>query len=168
MNADTELNASLGRQAGVALGHAFLHLDRVARRVDDAAKLDEAAIADAVDNAPMMRGDCGINQIVAQPSQARQRSLLVCPDEPAEPTTSATRIAAIFRVSLIARPSVSVQVSTRRNGLADLVVEMLIWVGGSARENRAGLRKSTLPAISYAYRGSHVLPTSLMLKEERT
>jgi hypothetical protein len=55
----------------------------IAHRVDDTAKLDEAAIAGAVDDAPMMRGDCGIDQIVAQPPQARQRSLLVRCGEPA-------------------------------------------------------------------------------------
>ena len=83
MNADAELDASLGRQAGVALDHAVLHLDRAAHRVDHAAKLDEAAVAGALDDAPMMRGDRGINQIAAQRPQPRQRSLLVRPGEPA-------------------------------------------------------------------------------------
>ena len=41
MNADAELDAALGRQAGVALDHAVLHFDRAAHRVDHAAKLDE-------------------------------------------------------------------------------------------------------------------------------
>ena len=43
MNADAELDAALGRQAGVALDHAVLHLDGAAHRVDHAAKLDEDA-----------------------------------------------------------------------------------------------------------------------------
>ena len=74
---------SLGRQAGVALDHAVLHLDRAAHRVDDAAKLDENAVAGALDDAAMMRGDRGINQIAAQRAQPRQRSLLVGSGEPA-------------------------------------------------------------------------------------
>ena len=36
MNADAELDASLGRQARVALDHAVLHFDRAANGVDHA------------------------------------------------------------------------------------------------------------------------------------
>ena len=72
-----------GGNAGVALDHAALHLDCASHRVDDAAKLDETAVAGALDDASMMRGDRGINQIAAQPPQPRQRSLLVRPGEPA-------------------------------------------------------------------------------------
>ena len=42
MNADAELDASLGRQAGVAFDHAVLHLDCAAHGVDHAAELDDA------------------------------------------------------------------------------------------------------------------------------
>ena len=71
MNPDAELDAAFGRQAGVALDHAGLHLDRAAHRVDDAAKVDENAVAGALDDAAMMRGDRGINQIAAQGPQPR-------------------------------------------------------------------------------------------------
>ena len=57
MNADAEFDAPLGRHAGVALDHAVLHFDRAAHRVDDAAELDDAAVAGALDDAPVMRGD---------------------------------------------------------------------------------------------------------------
>src|SRR5208283_5455800 len=53
MNAHAELDAALRRQAGVALDEAVLHLDRAAHRVDHAAELDEAAVAGALDDAPM-------------------------------------------------------------------------------------------------------------------
>ena len=43
----------------------------------------EAAVAGALDDAPVMRGDRGINQIAAQLAQPRQRSLLVGAGEPA-------------------------------------------------------------------------------------
>ena len=39
-----------------------LHLDRAAHSIDDAAKLDETAVAGALDDPPVMRGDRGINQ----------------------------------------------------------------------------------------------------------
>ena len=77
MNANAELNAALGRQASVPLDHAVLHLDRAAHRIDHAAELNEAAIAGALDEAPAMRGDRGINQIAAQPPQPRQGAILV-------------------------------------------------------------------------------------------
>src|SRR4029077_8617973 len=50
VNADAELDAALGRQAGVAFDHAGLHFDRAADGVDHAAKLDEAAVAGALDD----------------------------------------------------------------------------------------------------------------------
>ena len=41
VNADAKLDASLRRQARVALDHAVLHFDRAAHRVDHAAELDD-------------------------------------------------------------------------------------------------------------------------------
>ena len=57
MDADAELDAALRRQAGIAFDHAVLHLDRAAHGVDHAAELDEAAVAGALDDAPVMHGD---------------------------------------------------------------------------------------------------------------
>ena len=72
-----------GGNAGVALDHAVLDLDRAAHRVDHAAEFDDDAIAGALDDAPMMHGDGGINQIAAQRPQPRKRSVLVRSGEPA-------------------------------------------------------------------------------------
>ena len=83
MDADAELDAAILRHAGVALDHAALHLDRAAHRIDHAPKLNEAAIAGALDDTPMMRGDCGIDQLSAQRPEPRKRSLLVRLGEPA-------------------------------------------------------------------------------------
>ena len=83
MNADAELDAALWRHAGVALDHAVLHFDRAAHRVDHAAELDDAAVAGALDDAAVMRGDGGIDQIAAQAPQARQSAILVRPGESA-------------------------------------------------------------------------------------
>ena len=65
MDADPELDPSLGWNPGVALDHAVLHFDRAAHRVDHAAKLDDEAVAGALDNASMVRRDRGINQVAA-------------------------------------------------------------------------------------------------------
>src|ERR1700722_16165080 len=47
MDAYAELDAALGRQPGVALDEAVLHLDGAAHGVDHAAELDEAAVPGA-------------------------------------------------------------------------------------------------------------------------
>ena len=77
MNADAEFDASLRRQAGVALDHAGLHFDRATDRVNDAAELDDAAIPGALDDAPVMRVDRGIDQIAPQPTEPRQGAIFV-------------------------------------------------------------------------------------------
>ena len=83
MDAHAELDASLGRQVGVALDHAVLHLEGATHRVDHASEFDEAAIAGPLHDAAMVRGDGGVDQIAAQPPQPRQGPILVCPGEPA-------------------------------------------------------------------------------------
>jgi hypothetical protein len=67
MNADAEFYAPLGREARIALDEAVLHLDRAAHGVDHAAELDKAAVAGTLDDAAVMGGDGGIDQIAAQP-----------------------------------------------------------------------------------------------------
>ena len=83
MDADAELDALVGRHAGVALDHAVLHFDRAAHRVDHAAELDDRAVAGALDDAPVMGGDGRIDQIAAERPQPRKSPVLVGPGEPA-------------------------------------------------------------------------------------
>jgi hypothetical protein len=59
VNADAELDAALGRQAGIALDEALLHFDGAAHGVDHAAKLDETAVAGSLDDGPVMRVNAG-------------------------------------------------------------------------------------------------------------
>ena len=61
MDADTEFDASVLRHAGVALDEAGLHFDRTADCVDNAAELDDAAVAGALDGPTVMRSDGGID-----------------------------------------------------------------------------------------------------------
>jgi hypothetical protein len=67
MKADTELDAALGRQPGVAFDEAVLDFDGSTHGVYYAAKLDEAAVPGSLDDASMMRVDSGIDQIATQP-----------------------------------------------------------------------------------------------------
>ena len=83
VNADAELDAPVLRHAGVALDQAVLHLDRAAHRVDHAAELDDRAVAGALDDATVMRGDGGIDQIAAETAKAREGSVLVGAGKPA-------------------------------------------------------------------------------------
>ncbi len=83
VNADAEFDALFGRDPCVALDHGVLHFESAAHRVDDAAKLDNAAVAGALDDTAMMHGDCGIDQIAAQCAQSRQGSIFVCAGQPA-------------------------------------------------------------------------------------
>ncbi len=81
MNADPKLDAAFRRQAGIALDHAVLHFNGTANGVDNAAKLDECAVACALDHSPLVYGDSGIDQVTAQRTQPRQYSILVGPRE---------------------------------------------------------------------------------------
>ena len=83
MDADAELDAALGRKAGVALDHAVLHLDGAAHGVDHAAELNDGSIAGALDHAPIVDGDYRVDQIAAERSQPRQCPILVGASEPA-------------------------------------------------------------------------------------
>src|SRR5271168_4092792 len=83
MHADPELDAPLGRHAGVTFGESVLHLDRATHGVYNAAEFDEASVACALDHAPVMRGNSRVDQVAAQPSKPRQRAVFVRPGEQA-------------------------------------------------------------------------------------
>ena len=77
--------------AGVAFDEAALHLDRAAYRVDDAAELDDRAVAGALADAAMMGGDGRINEIAAQAPQTRKRPFFVGAGKPAVAGPSSDR-----------------------------------------------------------------------------
>ena len=108
MDADAELDAAIFRHSRVALDHAALQFNRAAHRVDDAASIRDESVARALDDPPAMHRDRRIDQIATQRAQPRRRSLLIGAGEhQQQPTTSATRIAAIFRISDMVRPHAS-------------------------------------------------------------
>jgi hypothetical protein len=75
--------------------------------VTRAAKLDEAPVARALDDSPIMYGDGGIDQIAAKGSQTGQNAVFVGAVSREYPTTSETKIAAILRIPTMARPHAS-------------------------------------------------------------
>src|ERR1700746_1643255 len=83
MNPNAKLDASLRRQARIALDYTGLHLDRATHGVDHPGDLDDRAVAGAFDDAAVMRGDCGIDEIATEAPQARQGPILVRPGESA-------------------------------------------------------------------------------------
>jgi len=66
MDADAKLGTALGRQASVALDHPVLDLDGAADGIDYASELNEDAVASALDYAPVMQRDGGVEQIAAE------------------------------------------------------------------------------------------------------
>jgi len=66
VDADAKLDALVGRDLGVALDHRPLDFNGAVHCVDDAAELDDAAVACSLDNAAMMHGYGRIDQVAAQ------------------------------------------------------------------------------------------------------
>jgi hypothetical protein len=85
MNADAEVDALVRGHARVADGHGVLDFDCAAHRVDHTAEFDDEPVAGALDDAAVVHDDGRIDQIAAQPPQARKGSVLVGAGEPAIP-----------------------------------------------------------------------------------
>ena len=105
VNTDPKFDTALGRKASIALDHAVLHLDGAANGIDYATKLDDAAVAGAFDHATVMDTDGRGDQIAPERPQPCQRTFLVAARRRLKPTTSAARIAASLRCSVMAAPS---------------------------------------------------------------
>ena len=71
-----------GATPALQLDHGVLHFECAAHRVDDAAELDDAAVAGALDDAAMVDRDGRVNQVAAQRAQSRQGSIFVRSREP--------------------------------------------------------------------------------------
>jgi hypothetical protein len=78
-----EIDAALGRHASVALDHGVLDLEGASHGVDHGAELDERAVARALDDATVVNGDGGIDQIAPKRSEASKDTVLVGAGEPA-------------------------------------------------------------------------------------
>ena len=82
MDADPKFDALVRRDPSVALDHRPLDFNGAVHCVDDAAELDDAAVAGALDDAPMVHGDGRIDQVASERPQPRQNPVLVGPSEP--------------------------------------------------------------------------------------
>src|SRR5205823_14268244 len=60
---DAELDSPLDGDAGIALGHRVLHLDRAMHRVDDAGELDEETVTGGLDDAATMLPDPAVGDL---------------------------------------------------------------------------------------------------------
>ena len=81
MYADPVLDALVRRDAGIALNHAVLNLDRAAQGIDHAAELDDQPIAGALDHPAVVGGDRRVGEVAAQSAQACEHALLVRPGQ---------------------------------------------------------------------------------------
>ena len=85
MDADAELNAFFVGYIAVARPHATLHFESTANGIDDTRKLDQDAVASRLDDPATVRGNRGVDQLVPQRTEARNRVLLVHPGQAAIP-----------------------------------------------------------------------------------
>ena len=83
VDAYAELDAALGLHASIAVDEANLHLNGAAHCVHDAAELDDDAVPGALDDAAVMGGDGGVDEVAPEPPQPRQGAVLVSTGEPA-------------------------------------------------------------------------------------
>ena len=85
VNPDAEFDSAVLRHAGVALDHRVLQLDRASDRIDDAAEFNDAPVTGALDDAAVMDGDRGVDQIAAKGSEPREDAVFIRAGKPAVP-----------------------------------------------------------------------------------
>ena len=83
IDADAELDAPVLRHIGVALAHAALDLGGAGDRVHHARELHQHAVAGELDDAPLVLGDLGVDQLVAMRLERGKRAGLVSAHEAA-------------------------------------------------------------------------------------
>ena len=115
------------------------HLDCAANGIDDASELYEDAVTRPLDDAAVMHGDGGIDQIASQRSEAGKCPLLVGPGKLAESDHIRRKKAASFRVSAMAVPSPHARLARLLIGLYRLWVQHLI-------QHLLGVASSRLPS----------------------
>jgi hypothetical protein len=77
MDTDPELNLAIGWYDDVPLRHCRLNLSSAAQGIDNAAELDQHAIASRLDDAPAMLGYFGVDQFAPMRLQPRESSFLI-------------------------------------------------------------------------------------------
>jgi hypothetical protein len=82
MDADAELDAFVGRDAHIALGHAGLHFDRAAHRVNHAAELNDYSVAGAFDDVAVVDCDSRVDRIAAKGPESSEDAIFVRASKP--------------------------------------------------------------------------------------
>src|SRR6516162_7805374 len=82
MNADTEFDALVRRDLGVALDHRPLDFDGAVHRIDHAAEFNDAAVASALDDAPVMHRDGWIDQVAPKGPEPCEDAVFVRASKP--------------------------------------------------------------------------------------
>jgi hypothetical protein len=77
IDADAQLDAVVGPDIRVPLGHRLLHRNRAVHRIDDAGKLHQQAVAGGLDDAAPMFGDLRIDELAVQRFEAFERAILI-------------------------------------------------------------------------------------------
>ena len=82
IDSNSELNAILRRNGGVAFDHAALDVNGAAYCVDDTDKLDQHAVARGLDDATAVLSNLGVNELLAVRLELAQRTFLVGAHQP--------------------------------------------------------------------------------------
>src|SRR5262249_10653744 len=82
MDADAILDALFWRQPRVALGQTALDFDGASHRVHYAAKLNDAAVAGALNNAAVMHSDGRVDQVAPTGAEPSEDAIFICARKP--------------------------------------------------------------------------------------
>jgi hypothetical protein len=82
MNADAELDALVWGNLSVALDHRPLDFDGAVHSIDDAAEVNDGAVAGALDDAAMMHGDGWVDQIAPKGPKPCEDAIFVRSSKP--------------------------------------------------------------------------------------
>jgi hypothetical protein len=82
MNANTDFNTQVSRDALITLRHSLLCLDRTTRGINSAPEFDQESVAGAFDNAAVVLGDRRLEEFPTMGIEARECPFLVRAHEP--------------------------------------------------------------------------------------
>ena len=77
IDADAKVESLIGGNAFVALGHPALHVDGAAHRIDHAREFQQQAVTGRLDDAAVVFGDLGVDELPPVGFQRRQRAAVV-------------------------------------------------------------------------------------------
>ena len=83
VDADAKHDPAVVGDIGIALDHAALNVDSAAHGIDRAGEFDQDPIAGRLDDAALMFGDLGVDELAPASLERRERALLVSAHQPA-------------------------------------------------------------------------------------